>query len=422
MDKSKNKDGSNTSKNLSSVHHASFERLHDITNSYNQATLLDKLIFWWQISNYTLEDGRTWFTRSIAQIAEDSRLSERSVTRYLKLFAEAGYIEKTTRLYKKKNLYIRVTEKLMTLIGGQVRLAASKAGESAPAPAQTIDTTSTPCILSEHVGVTGHANLAFSIYKEQDCNLNNNTVSEPCSVTFGDNGFEDHNPTPETRLEEPVFEAPIAKPVATEPSKYPTYAVEQQIGERLPETTKNYIKGTMRNLNTQYQLAFSDPEQVFSEIVFSLLNVEKQFPGIQDTHHRMNLIAKLMREKTWRTPKGFYNHWDVGQAFKAKQEKQATQARHLKRQESRGDTHYPSAEANMCKYTQNIALNQQTQAYQNLRALISTETRYLTTMESQFKRKPNPMNERVIESTAIKIASLHDQLGAMEMTMQQQAA
>ncbi len=80
--------------NLSSVHHASFERLHDITNNYNQATLLDKLIFWWQISNYTLEDGRTWFTRSITQIAEDSRLSERSVTRYLKIFADAGYIDK----------------------------------------------------------------------------------------------------------------------------------------------------------------------------------------------------------------------------------------------------------------------------------------------------------------------------------------
>jgi DNA-binding transcriptional ArsR family regulator len=201
--------------NLSSVHHASFERLHDITNNYNQATLLDKLIFWWQISNYTLEDGHTWFTRSITQIAEDSRLSGRSVGRYLKVFAEAGYIEKTTRLYKKKNLYIRVTEKLMSRIGGQVRLAANKAGEVAPSFIKKEDTIHTPCVFSKHVGVTGHANLAVSIYKEQDCNLNNTTVREPCSVTFGDNGFEDHNPTPETRLEEPVVEPPRA----TEPIK-----------------------------------------------------------------------------------------------------------------------------------------------------------------------------------------------------------
>lgn len=405
--------------NLSSVHHASFERLHDITSNYNQATLLDKLIFWWQISNYTLEDGHTWFTRSISQIAEDARLSERSVTRYLKIFSDAGYIEKTTRLYKKKNLYIRVTEKLMLLIGGQVRLAANTAGKGEASSIIESDTTHTPCVFSEHVGVTGHANLAVSIYKEQDCNTStNNTVREACSVTFGDNGFEEHNPTPETCVEEPVIETPEA----TEPSNYPTYAVEQRIGERLSETTKNYIKGTMRNLKAQYQLEFSNPEQVFSEIVFSLLNTEKQFPGIQDMHHRMNLIAKLMREKRWCTPKGFYNHWDVGQAFKAKQEKQATQVSKLKRQESRGDTLYPSAEDKACKYTYITAMNAQNQAYQELQALIATETRYLSMMEAQNKRQPNLMNERVVESTAIKLASLHDQLRVMEGEMQHKAA
>tara|TARA_R110002126_G_scaffold247974_1_gene390837 strand:- start:13539 stop:14774 length:1236 start_codon:yes stop_codon:yes gene_type:complete len=405
--------------NLSSVHHASFERLHDITNNYNQATLLDKLIFWWQISNYTLEDGHTWFTRSISQIAEDSRLSERSVTRYLKMFAEAGYIEKTTRLYKKKNLYIRVTEKLMSRIGGQVQLAANKAVERAPSFIKKEDTTHTPCVFSEHVGVTGNANLAVSIYKEQDCNTStNNTVREACSVTFGDNGFVEHNPTPESCVEEPGVEIPKA----TNPSNYPTYAVEQQIGERLSETTKNYIKGTMRNLNTQYQLEFSNPEQVFSEIVFSLLNTEKQFPGIQDMHHRMNLIAKLMREKRWCTPKGFYNHWDVGQVFKAKQEKQVVRAHKLKQQESRGDTLYSSSEAKACKYSHITAMNAEAQAYQELQALIATETRYLSMMEAQYKRQPNSMNERVVEGTAIKLAKLHDQLGMMEMAKHQKAA
>jgi hypothetical protein len=403
--------------NICSIHHSKFDTLFNLTGNYNQATLLDKLIFWWQISTYTLDDDNIWFTRSITQIAEDSRISERSVARYLKLFSEAGYIEKTTRLFKKKNLYIRVTDKLMSLIGGQAKPAGNMAGQGEPTVAQAIESTNTPCVFSEHVGVTGPANLAVSIYKEKDCNTStNNTVSEPCSVTFGDNGFEEHHPTPETRVEEPV----IATPETTKPSSYPTYAVEQHIGERLSETTKNYIKGTMRNLKTQYQLEFSSPEQVFSEIVFSLLNTEKQFPGIQDMHHRMNLIAKLMREKRWCTPKGFYNHWDVGQAFKAKQEKQATQVSKLKRQESRGDTYYPSSEDKACKYTHVTAMNAEARAYQELQALISTETRYLTMMEAQYKRQPNPMNARVIEGTAIKLAKLHDQLGAMEM--QQKAA
>jgi DNA-binding Lrp family transcriptional regulator len=292
MNKNKKKDDSYTlKKNLSSVHHASFNRLHDITNNYNQATLLDKLIFWWQISNYTLDDGHTWFTRSISQIAEDARLSERSVTRYLKFFSDAGYIEKTTRLYKKKNLYIRITDKLLLLLGGQGVHQARGAGEPVCNPTQKTITPLTPCIFSEHVGVTGQANLAVSIYKEQDCNiLNNNTVSETGTVNFEDNSLE----TLETN------EVP-GEASCTEPAKYPSYAIEKHLGERLPETTKNYIKGTMKNLNTQHQIAFSNPEQVFSEVVFSLLNVDKQFPGISDMHHRMNLIAKLMREKRWCT-------------------------------------------------------------------------------------------------------------------------
>lgn len=405
--------------NLSSVHHASFDRLHDITNNYNQATLLDKLIFWWQISTYTLDDGNIWFTRSVEQIAADSRLSIRTVGRYLKLFSDAGYIQKVNRLHKKKNLYIRITDKLLFLIGDKKGTAPHGAGNKSENQPVAQPSTEAPCVFSEHLGRTGSANLAESIYKEQDCNTStNNTVSESCSVTFGDNGFEEHDTTQETCVEEPVVEPPIT----TEPPKYPTYAVEQHIGERLTETTKNYIKGTMRNLKTQYQLEFSNPEQVFSEIVFSLLNTEKQFPGIQDMHHRMNLIAKLMREKRWCTPKGFYNHWDVGQAFKAKQEKQAFQALKLKRQESRGDTLYPSAEDKACQYTHVKAVNAEAQAYHELQALIATETRYLAMMEAQHKRQPNPMNARVVESAVMKLAKLHDQLGAMEVTMQQKAA
>lgn len=413
--------------NLSSVHHASFNRLHELTNNYNQATLLDKLIFWWQISNYTLEDGHTWFTRSITQIAEDARLSERSVTRYLKVFSEAGYIEKTTRLYKKKNLYIRVTEKLLSLVGAEAKPAGCKAGENTPAFVNNKENVGTSCVFSEHVGVPGHANLAVSIYKEKDCNTStNNTVSEPSSVISGDNCLDtpvQNNPKVGNESQQPLnleTLTTVDKPVPD--SKYPVYAVEQQIGERLPETTKNYIKGTMHNLNTQHQLVFSNPEQVFSEIIFSLLNVEQQFPGIRDTHHRINLIAKLMREKKWRTPKGFYNHWDVGQTYRAKQEAQAAHKYSLKRKEGRGDTLYPSPEAKVSKYTQKAAVHAQAQAYQELQALIATETRYLSTMERRFKQNPNPMTERVIEGTAMKLASLHDQLGRMELAMQQKAA
>jgi hypothetical protein len=93
--------------NLSAVFHDRFSKLHEVTSNYNQATLLDKLIYWWQISKYTLDDGHIWFTRSIDQIANDSQISKRSVERYLSEFEKNGLIYKVNRLFMKKHLYIR---------------------------------------------------------------------------------------------------------------------------------------------------------------------------------------------------------------------------------------------------------------------------------------------------------------------------
>ncbi len=398
------------SENLSSVHHASFGRLHDITNNYNQATLLDKLIFWWQISNYTLEDGHKWFTRSITQIAEESRLSKRSVERYLKTFEANGYIEKTTRLYRKKNLYIRVTDKLLSLIGGQDMNQIPRVGKGVGNTAQEKLISNTPCFFTEHNGVTGSANLAVSIYKEQDCNiLNNNTVSETDTVSFEDNPLK-----PLETKEGPVEVS------CTAPAKYPSYAIEKQIGERLPETTKNYIKGTMKNLNTQHQITFSNPEQVFSEVVFSLLNVDKQFPGVSDMHHRMNLIAKLMREKRWCTPKGFYKHWDIGHIYQQKQAQQDSIDRAQKHREGGGGTLYPSKQDAASRW--DGPRNAHQQAYTALQGLITTETRYLSSMKARFKRNPDPITERVIESTTIKLSGLHDKAQAIEVSLHLKAA
>src|SRR3989338_852326 len=97
-------------KNLSSINHQSFERLFELTNSYNKATLLDKLIYWWQISTFTLPNSpHIWFTRSREQIAEESKLSLRTIDRYINEFNNEGLIEKTNKLLLKKHLYIRIT-------------------------------------------------------------------------------------------------------------------------------------------------------------------------------------------------------------------------------------------------------------------------------------------------------------------------
>ena len=397
-------------KNISSINHANFSRLHELTNSYNKATLLDKLIFWWQISTYTLDDGQIWFTRCLSQIANESKISKRSVERYLRDFEIAGFIEKTNKLYKKKNLYIRITEKLLVLLSATTDLKNTKLTEQPQKTEVKQQQAPSKSLFLTHFGDTGPAKMAVSIYKDQDINsVINNTVSQPGIV----DNLKTHTKTNPNRT-------------------YHSYPVEKQIGERITEQFKNYIKGTMRNLQTQHQLVFSNPEQLFAEIVFSVLHVQNQFPGILDNHHRVNLIAKLLREKQWRTPKGFYNHWDIGQAYKLKLEKQNSAQQHLKADEIKasdaGNDEFNSMEQGYNPWVVSpLVNNHQLQTkirplkseHHEISSLIATETRYLNEMEEYFLKNHDMIIQQIINSTAIKIAKLHEQANIINQQIEQ---
>jgi|GEM_PF-1824763 len=276
--------------NISAINHLRFDRLHDLTKNYNKATLLDKLIYWWQISKFTLNDEKIWFTRSIDAIAADSKIARRSVERYLCEFEQSGLIEKTNILYKKKNLYIRLTEKLLAILGTQPLNTVSTESDKVGEGDQPLVNES---LFLKQDGGTDNANMAQSIYKDKDYNLvNNNTVSQLGAV----NNFE-------------------TKPNKNIQSLYPTYAIEEIIGERITIREKNYIKGMMHNLQKNQGVTVSSPEQLFAEIVFTIVNVE-QLQGINNFNHRVQIIAKLLRQKKWLTPKGFYNHSDFGAPFR----------------------------------------------------------------------------------------------------------
>jgi hypothetical protein len=303
--------------NLSAIHHDRFNTLHELTGNYNKATLLDKLIYWWQISTYTLNDNNIWFTRSIAEISESSKIPKRTVERYLSEFAELGYIEKVNRLLKIKHLYIRITEKTLSTISGpsQEKKSVMINNQKIPVIVSDHKVLTGPLTNPEqerpflnHNGVTDTAIMAELLYKDKDNNLlNNSTISDSHIVN-------NLNSTPKNPLKTPASETPTQNDSYTTP-----LAIEKQIGERLELQLKNYIKGTLRNLQEQHGLHFSNPDRIFAEVVFSVLNPKDQLAGIQNNHHRVNIIAKLMREKRWTTPKGFYNHWDVGTLFKKRQ-------------------------------------------------------------------------------------------------------
>lgn len=354
---------------LSSINHHQFDRLHNITNNYNKATLLDKLIFWWQISTYTLEDGNIWFTRSITRISEDSKISKRSVERYLQEFQQLGLIEKINVLFKKKNLYIRITDKLLRLLGESTENIDITYVKN---DAHHINETS-PSLFLNQVGANDSANLTDSIYKEEDNNLiNNNTVSTPNIVNK------------------------ISKPN----SNYPVYKIEKTIGDRISIKLKNSIKGTLLNLQKQNALLFSNPEQLFSEVVFSMINTENQFIGIKDEKHRLNLIAKLLREKRWRTPKGFYNHWDIGALYKQKEIKKEKLLYKEKGEGSKCASYKDSL------YITNNVAKSYLNEHREIMNLIHSEEKYLCLMIEQFSKKSDLIPEALVHSTKKKIAEL----------------
>jgi hypothetical protein len=272
--------------NLSTINHKSFEKLHELTQNYNKAIFLDKCLFWFQISKYTLGDGKIWFTRSIPTMAKELNLSERSVNRFLKEFSEKGYIEKINKLFIKKHLYIRVTDKLLQLIVNDQWITT----ENNPIKNQKKNSEDNQnSVFLKQDDIIENDNLSGSIYKDPDHNsLVNNTVSEKNNIK-----------TKKIKVH----------------SIYPQYPIEKVIGERLNQREKNYIKGMMHNVLLQHQVHFSSPEQLFAEIVFTVLNVE-QLSGINNFNHRVQIIAKLLRQKKWLTPKGFYNHADFGAPFR----------------------------------------------------------------------------------------------------------
>lgn len=369
-------------KNLSAINHNRFSQLFEITNSYNKATLLDKFIYWWQISTFTIaNDPHIWFTRSREQIAEESRLSLRTVDRYLNEFSQKGFIEKTNKLLLKKHLYIRVTNKLLTILGlaNQQQTPTKKSSFSTfQSTGKKIMQTKKCNILSQD-GSIDFANLAVSIYKEKYNKINNSTVKTHCHVIQTKNKNTDkviHSHS------ETLIQQNTDKPFSS---------------SRLSQ----YIRGIIKNLTVQHGLKISAPEQLYAEIEYSVLNKTHQFIGIEDNIHRLNLIAKLLRNNLWKTPKGFFKYSAAGKLVQQniiKNEKKWQETKELGGAHSR-------APSNHNKYN-----NDETQHIQKelkeINRLLQTETNYYHDMKLRQNKKPSSIVQKVIDTTLIKLNHL----------------
>ncbi|SFM07710.1 helix-turn-helix domain-containing protein [Legionella jamestowniensis] len=305
--------------NICSIFHVRFKHLLKVIPSTRKAQLVDYILLGWQTSTYTLKNSdRKWFMKPYAEIVEDTGIPKSTLERYIKELHDEGFIERRQALYSrnkgqggfevKKGTYIHVTEKLLALIK----------------PSKPVSETPPE-------GTTDIHNNQKDYY--QGDNQNKDDLKPKC------NNFDINEGTDPLKMRElyisdlypsSFINTIIFKKLARSVDKPTLKRLSQQfetiqnllyseIKEEIPDEVKNLVLGTFFNLTFEHKKQFSSPRQLAAEYLFALLNIEFYLPDVTCFKHRNNILSKMIRENRWRTPKGFYKHFYLGQDFKDRQ-------------------------------------------------------------------------------------------------------
>lgn len=383
--------------NLCSIYHAHFDKLLSLTENHRKAVFLDKCLFWWQISTYTLGDEKIWFTRTIAEMAKELCVSERTVNRYLHEMDEKGFIERTNKLSASnketftvtKRLYIRISDKLLSLLK----------------PSQGKEQSQSKSSFLPQNGVIENANLALSLYKEKEYNPVNNNI-----VTFDNRVKEQKKPS----FQKVVF-----------PS-------ENHVANTIDEALNTQVKGMLFNVLKDKGRALHLEERLYHEVVFSITQTQ-QWPGITSPSHKINIIAALIRQNRWKTPKGFFNYAPLGAFFKTQEEnkrrtaQEEKLARELLGVEDKTRIAEITARITTAFQDENRYLNSDkgyqqtrsqdvdgTQKLQEIEHELYTEGSYLETLERAKRRGELWVTEELITIVQKKLQRLYQEQAEME--------
>ena len=282
--------------NLCSIFHLRFKKLVTIIKSSRKAQLIDYILLGWQSSTYKLKGSeQKWFMKPYTQIVADTGIPLSTLERYIKELNEEGFIIRRQALYSrtkeqgefevKKGTYISITDKLLNLLS--IEEPASNLPEQ---PTSKCETSCTKLTTSEGFEPLNMRELYISdLYKKS---LNN--------VIFKKRTFlVDKNQNQRLKqqfncVQELLF---------------------SEIKEEIPEEVKKMVSGTFFNLTFEHQKLFSSPKQLVAEYMYALLNVDFYMPNTHCFKYRNNILSKLVRTNAWRTPKGFYKHFYLGQNF-----------------------------------------------------------------------------------------------------------
>lgn len=313
--------------NLCAIFHTRFKHLINIIPSARKAQLLDYILLGWQTSTYTLRNSdKKWFMKPYSEIVSDTGIPKSTLMRYIKELADDGFIVRRQALYSrnqenkgfevKKGAYIHVTDKLLVLLKSQTSTATPKPPEETisekpvekaakslnltPASASIAPVICTNFTNNENIDPLKMRGLYI---RDLYSSLLNNTISFKNKLQSVDKSVS-------ARLQQ-QFET-IRQ------------FLEEEIQEEIPLEAKKLVLATFFNLSFEHQKSLSSPKQVAAEYLFALANVDFYMPEVKTFAHRNNILAKLIREDGWKTPKGFYKYCYLGSEFQNSATRQET--------------------------------------------------------------------------------------------------
>lgn len=306
--------------NLCSIFHLRFKHLMKVIPSARKAQLVDYILLGWQTSTYTLKNSdHKWFMKPYAEIIEATGIPKSTLERYIKELHDEGFIERRQALYSrtkeqggfevKKGTYINITDKLLKLIK-----PSEPVSETPPSDKTDI-----------------HNNRNDNYQKD---NYNQEHIKPECNTFDINEGISPlkmrelyiSDLYPSFSINNIIFKKltrSVDKPTLQRLSQqFETIQnlLYTEIKEEIPDEIKKLVLGTFFNLTFEHKKQLSSPKQLAAEYLFALLNIEFYLPDVMCFKYRNNILSKMIRENRWRTPKGFYKHFYLGQDFKGQRE------------------------------------------------------------------------------------------------------
>ena len=345
---------------LNAIMYGKFEVYSIITKNHTEQFLLDRILFHWQNSRY-IRKGRRWFSHKLNDIAKRIGISKRHLIRLLNKLTKEGWIEKLrAKLGDVPRLFLKPTNKLLALIKPKEKTTR-----------KVVDKKIYPSCKSDTMSLSSNI--------EKECKNNSTVITNSWTKK-------------EQKKKITIFDFPLEK-------------IETELNPR----QRRFVAGMLRNLEQQHQCRFSNPAQLLEEIAFSITNPDFHFTNAKTFTHRVNTCAEKIREKKWRTPKGFYNHSEAGRQYRENQ---------VKTQEA--DKDRKQAEIENAKFQPILTHPADSKRADGLktpfkRDALATENRKVDEIQAKIERLREKITTMSGELQAMAIETLHRYMSELHM-------